>query len=258
MPFTVAVVYYSLQGRLVTLANVIAEGAKSVPGARVAVHRVADPVRPDAAFEEGVLDAPVASPATVEGADVVILGAPARQGGVCAEMRAFLDALGPLQGGPDGPRLRGKVGAAFTSVGGGARGPGGAESVLASLHTAFLHHAMVVVGNPPSPAMATTAGATPLGAVVVAGGEEGAGPAAAAGAGATGTLAPDEVRLGYALGAWAAQVGSLLHDGDAHGPASPGAVGGGAGEAREAGDDENTISPRPPFPVVLKTRVKKK
>lgn len=30
MPFTVAVVYYSQQGRLVTLANVIAEGAKSV------------------------------------------------------------------------------------------------------------------------------------------------------------------------------------------------------------------------------------
>jgi hypothetical protein len=30
MGFTVAVVYYSLHGRLVTLANVVAEGARSV------------------------------------------------------------------------------------------------------------------------------------------------------------------------------------------------------------------------------------
>ena len=141
---------------------------RQVPGARVTVHRVADPVRPDSAFEDGVLDAPVASPATVEGADVVILGAPARQGGVCAEMRAFLDALGPLQGAAGGPRLRGKVGAAFTSVGGGARGPGGAESVLASLHTLFLHHAMVVVGNPPASPQAGSVKFSKYGPVCVA------------------------------------------------------------------------------------------
>ena len=30
MPFTVAVVYFSRHGRLVTLANVVAEGARSV------------------------------------------------------------------------------------------------------------------------------------------------------------------------------------------------------------------------------------
>lgn len=181
------------------------------------MHRVADPVRPDSAFEEGVLDAPVASVATVEGADVVILGAPARQGGVCAEMRAFLDAWGPLQSAPDGPRLRGKVGAAFTSVGGGARGPGGAESVLSALHTLFLHHAMVVVGNPPTAAMATTPGATPLGAVLVATDEgvEGAGATTTAPRRPNAGLGADEVRLGYSLGAWAAQVGALLHDSDA-------------------------------------------
>lgn len=191
---------------------------QQVPGARVTVHRVADPVRPDSAFEDGVLDAPVAGVATVEGADVIILGAPARQGGVCAEMRAFLDAWGPLQSAADGPRLRGKVGAAFTSVGGGARGPGGAETVLSSLHTLFLHHAMVVVGNPPTGAMATTAGATPLGAVLVAtddGGGGGGGGSSGGASRSTPGLGADEVRLGYSLGAWAAQVGALLHDSDA-------------------------------------------
>jgi NAD(P)H dehydrogenase (quinone) len=163
-----------------------------------------------------VLDAPLATRSAVEAADVLILGAPSRQGAPCGEMRLFLDSLAPLQAAPGGPALRGRVGAAFTSVGGADRGPGGAETVLASLHAWCLHHAMVVAGNPPSPAMAGAAGATPLGAVVVAGG------AAGGGAG----LEPAEVRLGYALGQWAAQVGSLLHDAAAHGPAPPASPGG--------------------------------
>jgi len=148
-----------------------------VPGARVSVYRVPSPVLDDAAFEDGVLDAPLATRSAVEAADVLILGAPSRQGAPCGEMRLFLDSLAPLQAAPGGPALRGRVGAAFTSGGGAARGPGGAETVLASLHAWCLHHAMVVAGNPPSPAMAGAAGATPLGAVVVAGGAAGGGRA---------------------------------------------------------------------------------
>ena len=96
MVFQVAVIYYSAQGMLVTLANVIAEGAKKVsmralmcssvrqrrmrgqhagfrpqltsqcmcaqvPGAEVTVYRVQDPVKGDdhSLYDEGVLDAPV-------------------------------------------------------------------------------------------------------------------------------------------------------------------------------------------------------
>ena len=85
MPFNIAVVYYSRHGLLVTLANVIAAGARKVrlvlqhaawcsaflfyclrlfvsqvPGAEVKVYRVRDPVQGDdpTQFEEGVLDAP--------------------------------------------------------------------------------------------------------------------------------------------------------------------------------------------------------
>ena len=88
MGFQVAVVFYSRHGRLAVLANVIAEGARQasllarencdlrpcftplpclrpvnlqVPGAEVMVYRVKDPIRHDSEFDEGVLDAPVAT-----------------------------------------------------------------------------------------------------------------------------------------------------------------------------------------------------
>lgn len=87
MPFKVAVVYFSRHGLLVTLANIIAAGARKVcnvpcrhlaaektsgsvrhkllalqvPGAEVKVYRISDPVGGDNPehFEEGVLDAPL-------------------------------------------------------------------------------------------------------------------------------------------------------------------------------------------------------
>lgn len=43
----VAIIYFSRRGRLVTLANVIAEGARQVPGAVVEVFRIRDPVGGD-------------------------------------------------------------------------------------------------------------------------------------------------------------------------------------------------------------------
>jgi hypothetical protein len=210
---------------------------------------VADPVRGDdpSLFDEGVLDARPITPAALAGADVIILGAPARQGGLCGEMRLFLDSLAPFQAGirpgsgtgvaappsPSsrtptppivaGPILKGKVGAGFTSIGGPARGAGGAESVLASIHATLLAHGMVVVGAPPSSSMAACPGATPLGAVAAEGYTEGAGVAdvvpsfAPSNAAATRPPKPPplteaEVRIAFASGQWAAQVGRLLHD----------------------------------------------
>ena len=113
--------------------------------------------------------------------------------------------------------------------------------MLSSFHATFLSHGMVVVGAPPSPMMDGTPGGTPLGAVASGGGEEErrsaasvAAAAAAAAAGASSssssssssaaaaaflasqhvTLSGTEVRLGYSLGQWAAQVGALLHGDD--------------------------------------------
>lgn len=44
------------------------------------------------------------------------------------------------------PLLQGKVGAAFTSVGGHGRGFGGHEAILQSFHATFLQHGMVCPG----------------------------------------------------------------------------------------------------------------
>ncbi|KAK9842498.1 hypothetical protein WJX81_003063 [Elliptochloris bilobata] len=207
MGFQVAVVYFSLRGRLVTTANVIAEGARKVPGAEVTVWRVRDPVKGDdhAEFDEGVLDAPVIGLQDLLQADAVVLGAPGRQGGMCGEMRLFLDSLAHLQVAGKGPSigmLKGKVGAAFTSVGGHGRGFGGHEAILQSFHATFLQHGMVVVGNPPSPIMEDACMASPFG-VVMAGKETARSPPA---------LDEHEVKLAFSLGEWVAQVAKLLHD----------------------------------------------
>ena len=157
-----------------------------------------------------------------------------------------------------GPILKGKVGAGFTSIGGPTRGAGGAETVLASLHATLLAHGMVVVGAPPGPALAACPGATPLGAVAAEGYTEGEDPAEAArggtaatattGASGTATAHPGtkagppplteaEVRIAFAAGQWAAQVGRLLHDAvvdvDMAG-AGGGGGGGGSDEDEEA------------------------
>ena len=99
MGFKVAVVYFSLRGRLATLAHVVAEGARTVEGAEVTVYRIRDPVRGDdpTTFDAGVLAAPVATKEVVAEADCVVVGAPGRQGGIAGEVRLFLDDLADLQ-----------------------------------------------------------------------------------------------------------------------------------------------------------------
>lgn len=206
MPFKVAVVYFSLRGRLATLAHVIAEGAKTIPGAVVSVYRIQDPVvgdDPDK-FDARVLAVPVATKEALVEHDCIIIGAPGRQGGFAGEVRLFLDSLAEFQeplGGPS--KLMGKVGGAFTSVGGQGRGFGGHEAILQQFHATFLQHGMVVVGVPPQQAMHTEAYATPFGVVMAGrfrsgGGRDG--------------LHEGEVKLAYSQGAWAAQVTKHLHD----------------------------------------------
>ena len=57
-------------------------------GADVTVYRVKDPVVGDdrSQFDNGVLDAPAATPEVVLQADCIVMGAPGRQGRVRAEM----------------------------------------------------------------------------------------------------------------------------------------------------------------------------
>ncbi|HEY9018069.1 NAD(P)H:quinone oxidoreductase [Thiomicrospira sp.] len=166
----VLVVYYSMYGHVETLANAIAEGAKSIEGVEVSVKRVADLVPEDVARKAGAkLDqaAPIATPDELADYDAIIFGTPTRFGNMCAQMRNFLDQTGGLWA---GGKLVGKVGSVFTST---ASQHGGQETTITSFHTTLLHHGMIVVGIPYAcqelTNMSEISGGTPYGASTLAG-----------------------------------------------------------------------------------------
>jgi len=165
----ILVLYYSMYGHVESLANAIAEGARSVAGAEVTVKRVPETLPADVARKHGAkLDqpAPVASPAELGDYDAIIFGTPTRFGNMAAQMRNFLDQTGGLwaQGG-----LVGKIGSVFTSTGTGA----GNESTVMSFVNTLMHHGMIYVGLPYAcPELGDISevkGGSPWGAATIAG-----------------------------------------------------------------------------------------
>ena len=140
----VLVLYYSAYGHIETMANAVAEGAKSA-GADVTVKRVPELVPEDVAKASHFkLDqkAEIASPAELDQYDAIIVGAGTRFGTVASQMRNFWDQTGGLwaQG-----KLVGKVGSVFTSS---ATQHGGQESTILGFIPTLMHHGMVVAGLP--------------------------------------------------------------------------------------------------------------
>ena len=171
MPSKVLVLYYSSYGHIETMANAIAEGARST-GASVDIKRVPETVPEDVARGAHFkLDqaAPIAAVDDLPNYDAIIIGAPTRYGRIPAQMASFLDQTGGLwlRG-----ALHGKVGGAFTST---ATQHGGQETTLFSLITNMLHLGMMVVGLPYSHQGQMTldevAGGSPYGATTIAGGQ---------------------------------------------------------------------------------------
>ncbi len=168
----VLVVYYSSYGHLETMAQAIAEGARSVPGTDVTIKRVAELVPEEVARKSGMKidqQAPIANPNELADYDAIIFGTPTRYGNMAAQMRNFLDQTGGLwvKG-----ALVGKVGSVFAST---ATQHGGQETTITSFHTTLLHHGMIIVGLPYSFAgqtkMDEVTGGTPYGATTLAGGD---------------------------------------------------------------------------------------
>jgi NAD(P)H dehydrogenase (quinone) len=170
----VQVIFYSMYGHVFAMAEAVAEGARQVAGAEVAVLQVAELV-PDAALERTGAKAaraafahvPVADPQNLADADAILFGTPTRFGNMCAQMRNFLDQTGGLWA---KGALVGKVGSVFTSTG---TQHGGQETTITSFHTTLLHHGMVIVGVPYSCKelvnMTEITGGTPYGASTLAG-----------------------------------------------------------------------------------------
>ncbi|WP_321889678.1 NAD(P)H:quinone oxidoreductase [Paraburkholderia bannensis] len=167
----VLVLYYSTYGHVETMANAIAEGARSA-GAEVDVKRVPETVPREIAEKAHFkLDqaAPVATVADLEGYDAIVIGTGTRYGRMSSQMAAFLDQTGGLwmRG-----ALNGKVGAAFVST---ATQHGGQETTLFSIITNLMHLGMVIVGLPYShqgqTTLAEVVGGAPYGATTIAGGD---------------------------------------------------------------------------------------
>ncbi|MCC7150930.1 MAG: NAD(P)H:quinone oxidoreductase [Rubrivivax sp.] len=140
----ILVLYYSSYGHIETMAQAVAEGARS-QGAQVDIKRVPELVPESVARASHFKldqDAPVAEVAELADYDAIILGMPTRFGNMPAQMKNFLDQSGALwaQG-----KLVGKVGSVFVST---ATQHGGQESTILATHTVLLHHGMVIVGLP--------------------------------------------------------------------------------------------------------------
>jgi NAD(P)H dehydrogenase (quinone) len=168
----VLVLYYSMYGHIETLAEAVAEGARSVEGIEVTIKRVPDLVPEDVARKAGAkLDqaAAIASVDELPNYDAIIFGTPTRFGNMCAQMRNFLDQTGRLWANGS---LIGKVGSVFTSTG---TQHGGHETTITSFHSTLLHHGMIVVGCPYSCQelvnMSEITGGSPYGAGTLASGD---------------------------------------------------------------------------------------
>lgn len=170
----IQIIFYSMYGHIHRMAEAVAEGARQVPGAEVALLQVPELV-PDAALEKSGAKAarqkfahvPVAKVEQLTEADAIIFGTPTRFGNMCSQMRNFLDQTGGLwvKG-----ALVGKVGSVFASTG---TQHGGQETTITSFHTTLLHQGMIIVGVPYSCQglvnMTEITGGTPYGSTTLAG-----------------------------------------------------------------------------------------
>ncbi|MBW5481396.1 NAD(P)H:quinone oxidoreductase [Streptomyces bambusae] len=142
----VAVIYYSATGNVAEIAREIAETAEKA-GAEVRLRRCAE-LAQRSAIEANprwaqhaaeTADIPVAVPADLLWADAVLFGSPTRFGNISAQLKQFLDQLGPAWG---QGLLKDKVYSGFTST---ASEHGGQESTLLALTTSFHHFGGIVV-----------------------------------------------------------------------------------------------------------------
>jgi len=209
MVFTVTVVFFSRTARLVTAANVIAEGARSVEGCRCYVFRARDDAREEEDAEtygDGILDCPIVTLEDIARSDAIIVGAPTTYGRLASEMNSFFNRMATYDA--DGNALKGKIGSAFTEVGAQDSGYGGHELALMTCVSIFLQHGMIPVGVPRLPTLEVTPIACVLGTTLRA----------------SNTVDSDvvnsrvrllneaEVKMAYAQGEWASLIAKQLHD----------------------------------------------
>lgn len=163
----ILVLYYSAHGATRQMAQYLARGIESVPGATARLRTVP---RVSAVCEATEPDIPAQGAPYVDLSDLaecagLALGSPTRFGNMAAPMKYFWDTTSAqwLKG-----ALIGKPACVFTSS---SAMHGGNESTLLTMMLPLLHHGMILLGLPYSETaqLATTSGGTPYGASHVAG-----------------------------------------------------------------------------------------
>lgn len=163
----ILILYYSQGGAVKDMAQLIARGVESVPGAKARVRTVPKVSANSEATEPEIpaTGAPYATVQDLEECAGLALGSPTRFGNMAAPVKYFLDGTSGLwlKG-----ALIGKPAAVFTSTG---SMHGGNEMTLMTMMIPLMHHGMLLVGLPYSePQLGTTkTGGTPYGASHIGG-----------------------------------------------------------------------------------------
>lgn len=173
----VLVVYYSMYGHTLQLAQAVIEGINQVAGVEAVLRRVEEfaivnqKIDQDEAAKkvrEQQQDIPVCTVDDLREADGVILGSPTRYGNMTAQVKQLIDSTSSLWLNGE---MEGKPAGVFTST---ASTHGGQETTLLTMMVPLLHLGMIVVGIPYSvEGMIHTEarGGTPYGPTTIAGGQ---------------------------------------------------------------------------------------
>ena len=168
----ILVLFHSTGGRTWRMAEAVAEGVASVPGAAATLKQVPEIAEapqiqgPDwAAKRAAFAHVPVADPAELADHDGLALGTPVHFGAASAALRVFLDRTGKawMQG-----ALIGKPATVFCGAGSG----GGREAAILSLWALLGSHGMTILplglSAPEMAELAAPHGGSPFGAGTLA------------------------------------------------------------------------------------------
>lgn len=166
----IAIIYYSSTGNTYEVARAIEAGAVEA-GAEVRLRKVRELAGPEAiaskpawgAHLDATKDVPEVTLADLEWADGYVFGSPTRFGLPAAQLKQFIDTVGPLWA---TGKLQDKAAAAFTGAG---NVHGGQESTLLAMHHMFYHWGSVIVPPGYTDASVKAAGGNPYGTSFTAG-----------------------------------------------------------------------------------------
>ncbi len=132
---SIAIVYFSASGHTQQMAEAVAEGAKSVAGTDVSLHRIVGEDIQNGRWKNEAITS------VLNAADAIIIGTPTYMGGYSAQVKAFIDGCAGIwyqQGWKD------KVAAGFTH----SQGLSGDKlNTLSGLVINAMQHGMIWVGT---------------------------------------------------------------------------------------------------------------